>query len=57
MSYQAPRNGFRTFVIAALGAFQALFCVAQLFNPSLLRVDDKEHLDRMAARAAGEAVP
>jgi len=44
-------------VIAALGAFQALFCVAQLFNPSLLRVDDKEHLDQMAARAAGEAVP
>jgi MFS family permease len=41
-------------VIAVLGAFLALFCVAQLFNPYLLQVEDKDYLDQMAARAAGE---
>jgi hypothetical protein len=38
-------------VIAVLGAFLALFCVAQLFNPVLLRVEDKTWLDQMAAHA------
>lgn len=41
-------------VIAVLGAFQALFCIAQLFNPSLLRVEDKAYLDQMAVRAETE---
>lgn len=41
-------------VLAVLGAFQALFCVGQLFNPSLLRVEDKVWLDRMAVRAVVE---
>jgi hypothetical protein len=36
-------------VLAALGALLVLFCTAQLFNPYLLRVEDKEWLDRMAA--------
>ena len=36
-------------VLAALGALLVLFCAAQLFNPYLLRVEDKEWLDRMAA--------
>jgi hypothetical protein len=37
-------------VIAVLGAVMGLFCVAQLFNPALLRVEDKAWLDEMAAR-------
>jgi hypothetical protein len=36
-------------VLAALGALLVLFCTAQLFNPYLLRVEDKEWLDRLAA--------
>ena len=36
-------------VLAALGALLVLFCTAQLFNPYLMRVEDKEWLDRMAA--------
>ena len=43
-------------VIAVLGAFLALFCAAQLFNPALLHVEDRDYLDQMAARAAGQAV-
>ena len=43
-------------VIAALGAFLALFCAAQLFNPALLHVEDKDYLDQMATRAAGQVV-
>jgi len=39
-------------VIAVLGALLVVFTVAQLFNPLLLRVEDKEYLDRLAARAA-----
>jgi MFS family permease len=37
-------------VIAALGAMLVLFCIAQFFNPSLLRVEDKAWLDEMANR-------
>jgi hypothetical protein len=37
-------------VIAALGAMLVLFCIAQCFNPSLLRVEDKAWLDEMANR-------
>ena len=36
-------------VLATLGALLMLFCAAQLWNPHLLRVEDKEWLDRMAA--------
>src|SRR5262249_1417388 len=36
-------------VLATLGALLVLFCAAQLWNPYLLRVEDKEWLDRMAA--------
>ncbi len=39
-------------VIAILGAVYFIFCLGQLYNPYLLRVEDKEWLDAMAARAA-----
>ncbi len=39
-------------VVAVLGAVLAIFCAAQLFNPHLLRVEDKEWLDGMAAARA-----
>jgi hypothetical protein len=42
-------------VVAVLGAVLVVFCIAQLFNPYLMRVEDKVMLDAMAARAAGEA--
>jgi DHA3 family macrolide efflux protein-like MFS transporter len=37
-------------VIAALGAMLVLVCIAQFFNHSLLRVEDKAWLDEMAER-------
>lgn len=37
--------------LAVLGAVLVVFCVAQLFNPYLLRVEDKEWLDQLAARS------
>jgi MFS transporter, DHA3 family, macrolide efflux protein len=39
-------------VLAALGLLLVLFCTAQLFNPYLLRVEDKEWLDRLAASSS-----
>jgi hypothetical protein len=36
--------------IAVLGAVLLLFCIAQLFNPALLRVEDKAWLDELADR-------
>jgi MFS family permease len=36
-------------VLAALGLLLVLFCTAQLFNPYLLRVEDKGWLDGLAA--------
>ena len=39
-------------VIVVLGAIYAVFCLAQLYNPYLLRVEDKDWLDAMAARTA-----
>jgi MFS transporter, DHA3 family, macrolide efflux protein len=42
-------------VVAAMGALLALFCTAQLFNPYLLRVEDKAWLDEMAAKRASAA--
>ena len=41
-------------VMAILGAFMAVFCIGQLFNPYLLRVEDKEWLEGLAARAVEE---
>jgi hypothetical protein len=41
-------------VVAVLGGVMALFCMAQLFNPTLRRVEDKAWLDQMAARAEAE---
>ncbi|MES4787387.1 MAG: MFS transporter, partial [Nitrospiraceae bacterium] len=44
------------YVIAALGAILSIFCLAQLFNPYLLRVEDKAWLDQLAAkRVASDA--
>jgi MFS family permease len=42
-------------VIAVLGIVLVIFCIGQMFNPYLLRVEDKDMLDRMAAQAMGEA--
>lgn len=42
-------------VIAACGGAIAAFCVAQLFNPYLLRVEDRAWLERLAARADATA--
>lgn len=39
-------------VIVGCGATIALFCLAQLFNPTLRRVEDKAWLDALAAGAA-----
>jgi hypothetical protein len=38
-------------VVAVTGALLALFCLAQLFNPYLLKVEDKDYLDALAASA------
>jgi hypothetical protein len=38
-------------VMAILGIVAIVFCVAQLFNPYLLRVEDKAWLEELAARA------
>jgi MFS family permease len=44
-------------VLVFLGVFVTLFCIGQLFNPYLLRVEDKAFLDNLAAQAGskGEA--
>jgi DHA3 family macrolide efflux protein-like MFS transporter len=38
------------YVLAGLGLILSLFCIAQLFNPYLRRVEDKAWLDEMAKR-------
>ena len=43
--------------LAVMGAILALFCFGQLFNPILLRVEDKEWLDSLAAQGGGESNP
>lgn len=46
------------YVMAAMGGVMALMMLAQLFNPQLLKVENKEYLDNLAAEkaaAAGEA--
>ena len=35
-------------VVAVLGALLTVFCIAQLFNPWMLRIEDKQWLDGMA---------
>ena len=37
------------YVIAVLGVILTVFCIAQLFNPYLMQVEDKEYLERLAA--------
>lgn len=44
-------------VVAALGALLATFCLAQLFNPHLRRVEDRAWLERLAAEAGDEVPP
>ena len=39
-------------VIAIMGIIMAVFCLAQLVNPYLLKVEDKAYLDGLAVRAA-----
>jgi hypothetical protein len=36
-------------ILAALGVFIVIFCIGQLFNPYLLRVEDKAYLDSLAS--------
>jgi MFS family permease len=38
-------------VLAALGVVVVVFCIGQLFNPYLLRVEDKEWVEGLAAQA------
>lgn len=38
-------------VLTILGALNVLICGAQLFNPQLLHVEDKEYLDQLAKQA------
>lgn len=40
------------FVLAILGIITTLFAIGQLFNPYLLRVEDKVYLDELAAEKA-----
>jgi MFS family permease len=39
-------------MLIVLGSILVLFCVAQFFNPYLLRVEDKAYLDQLAAHSA-----
>jgi len=41
-------------VVAVLGAILTVFCIAQLFNPYLLRVEDKAFLDELALLEAAK---
>lgn len=42
-------------VIAVFGAIMTLFCIGQMFNPFLLRVEDKAWLDEMATQREASA--
>jgi MFS transporter, DHA3 family, macrolide efflux protein len=42
-------------VMASLGVFLVVFCVLQLFNPYLRRVEDKAWLDELAAKRAAQS--
>ena len=41
-------------VVAVLGVILTVFCIAQLFNPYLLRVEDKAFLDELAGLEAAK---
>ncbi|MDF2626529.1 MAG: Major Facilitator Superfamily transporter [Symbiobacteriaceae bacterium] len=43
------------YVLAAMGGVMGLMMLAQLFNPQLLKVEDKAYLDNMAAEKAAAA--
>lgn len=38
-------------VVALLGAVLVIFCIGQFFNPYLLRVEDRDYMERLAAQA------
>ena len=42
-------------IIALMGALMVVFCIGQLFNPMLRRVEDKEYLESLAAEAEAKA--
>jgi hypothetical protein len=44
-------------VLAGMNVLMALFLVYQLFNPVMLRVEDKEYLEAMALRVAQKQNP
>ncbi len=41
-------------VLAVLGGLLVIFCVGQMFNPYLLRVEDRDYLEGLAANAVTE---
>ncbi|HKD74268.1 MAG TPA: hypothetical protein VKB76_02185, partial [Ktedonobacterales bacterium] len=41
------------YVIATLGAIYVVFCCVQLFNPYLMRVEDREWIEQVAIARAG----
>jgi predicted MFS family arabinose efflux permease len=41
-------------VVSVLGLVLAIFCAVQIFNPYLMRVEDKAYLDQLAARYENE---
>lgn len=45
------------YVLAGLGAVEVIFMIFQLFNPVMLRVEDKGYLDTLAAKAAAVKNP
>ena len=44
-------------IIVTLGTVSVLWCAANLFNPQLIRVDEKGYLEAFAARQLGTATP
>jgi hypothetical protein len=57
MVIAGPMGGYFNpgLALAVMGAILVLFCLSQLFNSSLLQVENKAFLDRLAA--THEAVP
>jgi uncharacterized membrane protein len=45
------------YVIAVLGAIFLVFCIAQLFNPYMLKVEDKAAIEEMAAQQDTQEQP
>jgi hypothetical protein len=40
-------------VVAVLGSILVVFCIGQMFNPYLLRVEDRDYMESLAAQATG----